>query len=415
MLAIQFLEHSPELPGLEAEQVRARLRDAFQRLPLDIVILGWSVPPALVDACAAETSRAGARLYRWQPLLTGSGACQQRLLAESSPAIDPGWRVIGMEGKPVPAYQDLPEFTFLCPNNEAVTQAVLAELARAVRPGPYQGVFLDRIRYPSPSADLLNDLGCFCAFCQKAAAEEGLDLCAVRGVLRRLNQTLRGRRSLLAYLFDATRHTPGIENLDLVSRFLTFRARSVARFVEKAAQAARHAGLKVGLDCFSPVLAYMVGQDLGALNASADWVKIMSYGHSLAPAGMPYELLGLAEWLAPAAHTDPAGALPILSRAIKLALPASVDDLRRQGIGPPELADEVARGRQAGITTLMVGIELVELASVTALKTSQIKADLRAFRRAGPDGLVLSWDLWRIPPPRLDLVREVWLELDGRV
>jgi hypothetical protein len=68
----------------------------------------------------------------------------------------------------------------------------------------------------------------------------------------------------------------------------------------------------------------------------------------------------------------------------------------------------VQRGRAAGVSPLFAGIELVEIEGVAQLDREQILADLRAFREAGADGLVLSWDLWHIPPERLDLVREVW-------
>ncbi len=53
----------------------------------------------------------------------------------------------------------------------------------------------------------------------------------------------------------------------------------------------------------------------------------------------------------------------------------------------------------------MAGIELVDVEGVTRLDPAQIAADLRAFQEAQPDGLVLCWDLWRIPSERLELVQ----------
>ncbi len=397
MLAIQYLEHSPELAGLDAGLARSRLHDALQRLPLDTVILGWSVPPALVDACAGEAARAGAWLYRWQPLLAGC-------LAE----VDPGWRVVGVGGEPVPAYRDLPEFTFLCPNNEQPANTTLEYYAGALRSGPYQGVFLDRIRFPSPAADPFRNLGCFCEACQRAAAQEGLDLIAVRRAIQELAKTPKGRLSLVSRILSEPYAVHGIEAEDLVSRFQSFRESSITRFVSRAAAIGRSAGLTVGLDCFSPSLAHMVGQDLRALNAGCDWIKIMAYGHSLAPAGLPFELQGLAEWLGPAASGSADRGLHSLARILDMELPTSCELFSRQGVSSPELGREVSRARQTGVTTLLAGIELVDLAGVTALSSPQITADLRAMRQARPDGLVLSWDLWRIPPQRLDLVRDVW-------
>jgi hypothetical protein len=77
------------------------------------------------------------------------------------------------------------------------------------------------------------------------------------------------------------------------------------------------------------------------------------------------------------------------------------------GLPPEALAAEVRRARAAGVETLLPGIELVEIEGVTHLTRAQIAADLQALSAAGADGLVLSWDLWHIPPERLELVREI--------
>jgi hypothetical protein len=174
----------------------------------------------------------------------------------------------------------------------------------------------------------------------------------------------------------------------------------------------------VGLDCFSPALAYMVGQDLGALDACCEWIKVMTYGHALGPAGLPFELLGLADWLTDAAQMGERSAveaetLSWLSGVVGLPLPTTRARLCQEGLSPQALGAEVRRGRAHGITTLLAGIELVEIEGVARLHPEQIAADLRTFRAAGADGLVLSWDLWYIPLERLELVRSVWIANGG--
>ena len=81
--------------------------------------------------------------------------------------------------------------------------------------------------------------------------------------------------------------------------------------------------------------------------------KMMSYGHTMGPAGLPFE---------PLARLD-------------------------------------------GVSTLLSGIEFVALEGTTRLGEAQITTDLRAFRSAGAQGLVLSWDLWHIPLKRPEYVR----------
>jgi hypothetical protein len=393
--AVQFLESSPATTDTPVRAVRAKLRDAFERLPISQVLVGWNLPDALLDACAEECARAGAHLYRWHPLLTGDGT----LVPE------PAWQTIGLSGQPIPGFREMPEFTFVCPNRPAVREAVLAHLRDVLRDERYQGVFLDRIRFPSPAENPGEALGCFCEDCRRAAEAQGLDLAMVHRDVIRLVATAEGAKEYVRALLDAPQ---GEAEQSLLQAFLNFRSRSVARFVWEAAGMATEMGKAIGLDAFSPALTRMVGQSLGALDAACDWVKIMSYGHVLGPAGIPFELLGLAGWLVERHCVEESEAMALLAEAARLPLPPDRAALRANGLPPDALRMEAGRGRAMGVRALLAGIELVEMPGIVALSDDQIGADLAAFREAGADGLVLSWDLWLMPPERLDIVREVW-------
>ena len=41
----------------------------------------------------------------------------------------------------------------------------------------------------------------------------------------------------------------------------------------------------------------MVGQDLSGMSGIVDWIKLMTYAHTLGPAGIPFELSGLFHYL----------------------------------------------------------------------------------------------------------------------
>jgi hypothetical protein len=175
--------------------------------------------------------------------------------------------------------------------------------------------------------------------------------------------------------------------------------------VRTASQQASDLGLAVGLDCFSPSLARMVGQDLAALDGTCRWIKIMSYPRVFGPAGIPFELHGLAAWLV-RRGVDEARALQIVAEASGLKAPESLPGLRQAGLGSGALAAEIARGRETGITNLLAGLALVELPGVHESTPEQIRADIEASRAA--DGLVLSWDLWLTPLETLDTIRSIW-------
>jgi hypothetical protein len=70
-LTLQYLEYRPELAALSPEEVGGCLVDAASRLPLTHLLVGWDLPPALLEVCQRETRRMGIKLYRWHPLLTG--------------------------------------------------------------------------------------------------------------------------------------------------------------------------------------------------------------------------------------------------------------------------------------------------------------------------------------------------------
>jgi hypothetical protein len=396
--AVQYLEDGPGVAAIAPGEARARLRGALERLPISYVLLGWNLPPALIDACREETSRAGAQLFRWHPLLTGDGTFVPR----------PEWQTVGLDGERVEGFRGMPEFTFVCPNRPAVREAVVSHLRGALQRGDYAGVFLDRIRYPSPADDPSRLLACFCDDCQRAAWAEGLDLKATRQHIQALLATSERIGLFVRALLDPSTAGTSDPDLGALHVFLDFRARCVTRLVQAAADVIHAAGLAVGLDCFSPALAPLVGQDLGALNARCEWIKIMAYGHALGPASLPFELLGLADWLVDERLMNEPQALEWLSLATRLPLPSTRAALAERGLAPEALAAETQRGRAAGISPLLAGIELVEIEGVAQLDRQQIAADLRAFYSGGADGLVLSWDLWHIPLERLDLVGAVW-------
>lgn len=401
--AVQYLEDGPGVADITPAAARARLREACERLPISLVLLGWNLPAPVVEACREEATRVGAALYRWHPLLTGDGEFMPR----------PEWHTIGLQGEPVPGFQGMPEFTFVCPNRPAVRQAVQEHLARLLQNSPYDGFFLDRIRLPSPAANPGRWLACFCADCQRTAEAEGFDLADTRRRIQRLLTSTTGARSFLNGLMGSPVPAASDPALAALPTFLDFRARSVTRFIHTVAEQIHSHGLAVGLDCFSPALTRLVGQNLTALERCAEWTKVMSYCHTLGPAGLPFELLALADWLVDQRQVEEAEALTWLAQATGLPLPANRAMLRTQGLPPAALTVEMARGRTAGIKTLYAGIELVELEGVAELHPAQIEADLRALG-GNTDGLALSWDLWHIPLERLDLVRSVMSPLIPR-
>ena len=101
-------------------------------------------------------------------------------------------------------------------------------------------------------------------------------------------------------------------------------------------------------------------------------------------------------------------ALNWLVESSGIALPTSLGSLLNQGISPFTLESETRLARQLCTSRLYPGIALVELPRVNQMAPGQVAEEVRAYRNAGADGLVLAWDLWLIPLERLVQVRKAW-------
>jgi hypothetical protein len=376
IIAAQYLEYAP--PYATPARVRQRLRQAFELLPISIVILGWDLPQRLEEAVAEETARHDAMLYRWHPLLA----------SDAGFALPGEWQPINLRDDPVPGFKGLPEFTFMCPNRSDVQEWIAERIEVAAQRGIYQGLFFDRMRFPSPAENPEGHLACFCKYCQRIAPDSGLDLEAVRRQIESLLTGANRAKALIQTLFSPTDDS-------LLESFFTFRSDSITRIVQYAASLARLHGLSIGLDCFSPTLTRMVGQDLSALHKSCDWIKLMTYPRVFGPAGLPFELRALSNWLKTKYGLVEAEAVEIVREASGLSLSTN-------GLDSESIAHEIQRGRAAGISNLLAGIALVEVEGIHLPTLEQIQADLIACHDA--DGLVLSWDLWHIHPQFLTTV-----------
>jgi hypothetical protein len=141
-------------------------------------------------------------------------------------------------------------------------------------------------------------LSCFCEHCRKAAASLDLDLDSVIKIL--------ADRAIDPYASpadakrdEASQWLPALlTGSPILSRFLRFRADSVAALVAELAEQARRMERKVSLDLFSPCLAFLVGQDYGRLKQHCDWAKPMTYRLAQGPAGLRLEIPALIEGIA---------------------------------------------------------------------------------------------------------------------
>ncbi len=131
-MPIQYLGGGDVSSAIDPDQASRCLRAACERLRFSIIIIGWNLPEALIDVCREEAEHASAQLYLWHPLLCSDGGF----------ALQQEWRTINLQGEAVHGYQDMPDFTFICPNKPEARQTAINHLDKVLRTGSYHGMLL---------------------------------------------------------------------------------------------------------------------------------------------------------------------------------------------------------------------------------------------------------------------------------
>ena len=375
---------------LSPPKVAAYLVKVTKEVPLDILVVGWTERPDLFRMLTAEEGRPAREIFLWYPLLSDyPGFDTSHLVVNSKFARSAGWA--GYAGTGIAE-----TFRQACPNNPLTLATSLSRLEEIMARYPFDGVFLDKIRFPSPANGLADVFSCFCPHCTRAAAEAGLDLDEVRAVL----EGGRAGRAAMTPV-GIPRGARWLEQLvggePLLQRFIRFRADSIGALVDTVTQRMREMGRKVSLDVFTPMLAPLVGQDLTALARGADWIKPMIYRFGNGPANLRSELPSLLRDLGHRLGYDEVAAMNWAAM--------QVDGIERSTLAEIETAAPLSLVRAetsralalCGGTPLYLGLESVSIPGLMEVTPRNIEEILEIGAEAGVQGYVLSWDLLHTP------------------
>ena len=313
-MLFNFLKPCPH--GVSNARMLSRLHEAFGHLPINIVLLGWDIPPRLEEEIAKETSNHGARLFRWQPWLTRATLNEGTL----------DWAVIGPDSSPS--------------RDTRMTRLLLSFV-------PIEKEC--RIRLQKSWQELLRE-GCFrefswieCDFPPRLTIQllTWVAFARIAPVLqhRKVWISIKSKLICKGHPFPSIISIEIIQSLlvkphspeNLLDSFLEFRSQSIFDAVEATFRQAHSLGLSIGLDCFSPSLTRMAGQDLSLLGSVSDWIKLMIYPRTFSPAGLSFEIFGLVTWLIRNGFSEPE-AINIVSEATGFTFPASISILKTVGV-----------------------------------------------------------------------------------
>jgi hypothetical protein len=342
-------------PEYSAGQIIDRIDSVSNLIPVEKVIIGWSLDKDIYQEVGEFLHSKGIRMLLWLPVFA-----ETEEMCDNSLSVD-------LWGE-IPANYDLTSgegFRFNCPSDPANAANVVSIYDDYFSNCGFDGVFLDRIRTQSFVGGVAGVLSCGCAGCAARFAAEGVDLEAVKAEWETKGDSF----------FSVTSYSPStgfvFEN-PLAAAFFEAKGHIVSGAVASVADELRSRGLEVGMDLFAPFMAQFVGQDYSILSAHADFIKPMLYRKTTAPAGMSFEY-ELMRQAVPGASGYP-------------EFPMDVAFLDSQLDAMAECPCDV-----------FPGIEINYREGVAETSPEYVSESLAAVMRHNYAGAVLSWNIMEAP------------------
>ncbi len=263
--------------GYSAEEIIEKLPrpEKIRRL-----IIGWSEDRELYQQLRVWTKELGIELWLWFPVFSEHSGQAALSPLRSFP-----------DGALVKSkkFQRDETFDFCCPGDEETAEKLVKIYDNAYQGIAFDGIFLDKIRYPSMDAGFQAFFGCGCGQCRRWLKKEGILPEEIQDGIKDLEKRIRDVHC--ENPLELLKYEKGIYRFGdpFMERIVKVKEKRITEAVRRLIRKFRGKGLKIGLDLFSPFLAPFVGQDYYALAREADLVKPMLYSLTDTPAGMRYE------------------------------------------------------------------------------------------------------------------------------
>ncbi len=365
VLAAQYLSSVPT--GASVTAVSLRLQQTLDLLPISMLLCGWDLPPKYEEAIAEITSRYGTASLRWQPWLAGN----------SRTSIPLEWQPVSSRGTPI--------------NDLVLAQILLSSVRTALehlnsllkgswgftRAAYTRVFFLTAFASPPRPRILPQPWAAFARIVPVWPKRVALTWSRLKTISATF--FLPGTESSLSFaVFSFGVVLPKI----MCRNSWNFVVIASPAIVEQVHHQLMGTGLELGLDCYSPSLAYLVGQDLASLDRYCDWIKIMTYPRVNGPAGIPYEILGLVDWLSNRLQLDMHEVLSFMGETSGFCFPATRNKLANYGLDSSVIRMEISSARKAGVKHIFAGIPVVKIDGIHKSTTEQLRQDLAAAHEA---------------------------------
>jgi len=349
--------------NIDVPAVLDKLTGIYKNAKLDCVMIGWN-PGAQIDEIADFLKKLGIDVYLWLPVFSG---------------LDGFAPLIGANGKPVVHSYKAEKgerFDFGCPVNPDNIKLIKSSFEANFGTGKYDGIFLDKIRFPSFISGKDPVFSCFCPYCLPYHKQTGkIDIIDDENPL-----------GILSY--SDLRYTLKDERL---AELFAYKSAVVTKAIINLIEYFRSKGYKIGLDLFALYLSFFVGQDYHGLAPYTDFIKPMFYRKTNAPAGLPFELDMYAAAFG--------GNREMIEKRKKYLL----DILNTEQVDAGFINSEInGINKVIGNCKHYAGIEINYNERIARITADYIHENITGLKNT--DGFALSWDLCSTPDENLDAV-----------
>jgi len=391
------------------DNLKKKLVTAKETLNLDALIIWSDINKKDLDLVRKICRDFKIKTYLWYPILADIPGFKVRW--EQSVETFDGLRGYGKNGRWDKLGKGEEDFLFLCPNDEQNIRRIFDQYQNKIKESGFDGVFLDRIRFPSPSDGFEALFSCFCKSClNKFYNNYGEDL---EGYQNQVKTVFKNFKTIDVNYLQTCQSFSDIIIRDSLKKFYDFRKQNIYQVLKMFADKAKQMGKLVGVDLFAPSLAPLVSQDYQLLAKTCDWIKPMIYCHTSSPAGLPLELYCFIRAILdinPA--LDEGQLIREISRIIGVDLPTQIDELLKNGVSENIICSEMQKIKEFNLPEKVdtyVGIEAVQMPGLCNITEKILKKYLKSVIEADIKGMVLSWDLLKIPDENLKIVGDILL------
>ncbi len=383
-----------DLTAEHHELLESKLELARTKLQLDSLMIWGAISTKSMDRITSACSSWGIEPHLWYPVLADAPVCNTEELEVQGLSAAQDFMVSEEQ------LETGESFAFLCPSKALVSESLISRFLEILSGHDFRGVFLDRIRFPGPTNGFGGFFSCFCGQCSSFAGEDVLEDARERyeALFSKLGNASTPDELLVAL-------EEGMEGL---LSFYESRERLVESIVSQYSIHARSVGMSVGLDLFAPSLASLVSQDYVSLSGYTDWIKPMLYCKTFGPAGLPAELLSLANIAKPMTpRLDRRALLEGLCCFLGIDGGEPITSIDPEGLPLRNFSrqiDMILAKDLSPETDIYPGFEAVDFPPVYSINHEHLASYLRDCMTFETGGLVLSWDICKMKDETIEFV-----------